>query len=220
MVFLKQLFNNNKVYLIGYFILLVILVFVLITGEKGEIHIAINKYHSTVTDYFFKYFTNFGDGVVPFILTAIFLFFSIRNALLIFLSGSLAGLLAQFFKHVVFYDAERPIKYLADYPLHLIDGVNMHTMHSFPSGHSATIFALCLSMAVQTSSLFLKIVLFCTAVLVAFSRVYLSQHFLVDAYAGSIIGTLSAIIVIYFISRQKALWLDISLPEIIKSKTK
>jgi membrane-associated phospholipid phosphatase len=42
------------------------------------------------------------------------------------------------------------------------------------------------------------------ACLTAFSRVYLSQHFIMDIYAGSIIGTLTAIGFYYlFYSRER-----------------
>jgi len=220
MNFIKQFTINNKIFIFLYFFLIIAISPFLIIYSKSEIHLTINQFHNVYSDIFFKYITYLGDGIVPLIIALFFLFYSFRKAILIVVSGSFAGLVAQFFKQLVFIDASRPIKYLADYPLHLIDGVQMYTSHSFPSGHSATIFALCLTLATITSSLLKKIVLFCAAVLVAFSRVYLSQHFLVDAYAGSIIGTVSAIFVVYILNRQKAVWIDKSIPQIIKSTRK
>lgn len=57
---------------------------------------------------------------------------------------------------------------------------------SFPSGHSASAF----SFATLLSAFYpgLISISFTTASLVAFSRVYLGEHFLSDAVAGSLIG--------------------------------
>lgn len=220
MSFVKQFLGKNKDYLLYFLFFVITITIILLIYPKAVIHLTINKFHSNAADYFFKYFTHLGDGLVLVLTTIILLFFSFRHAILIGLSYSLSGLLVQFFKRVIFHDVARPVKYLADYPLHLVDGVQMYTNFSFPSGHSTSIFTLCMCLATLSSSLLMKIVLFCIAVIVAFSRMYLSQHFLVDIYAGSIIGTFSAIIVFYFISKQKALWLDKSLPVFIKKKVK
>ena len=57
--------------------------------------------------------------------------------------------------------------------------------------------------------------LFCLALLVAFSRVYLSQHFLNDIYAGSLLGTASALLAWLILSRpaffREAKWMHKSL---------
>ena len=57
---------------------------------------------------------------------------------------------------------------------------------SFPSGHSASAF----SFATLLSAFYpaLISISFTTASLVAFSRIYLGEHFLSDALAGSLIG--------------------------------
>jgi membrane-associated phospholipid phosphatase len=218
MRFIRKFLQNNRAYLIPYFILLAIITVVLIIFKKETIHLAINQYHSQFTDIFFKYFTNLGDGLFAYIIAIVFLFFSFRNALLIGLSTAFSGLIAQFIKRVIFHDVERPLKLLAKTPIHIVEGVKMYTNFSFPSGHSTTIFTLCMCLAALSSSMFTKIVLLCTAILVAFSRVYLSQHFLVDIYAGSIIGTLTAILMFYIIQKQKASWLDLSLIKLKKKK--
>jgi membrane-associated phospholipid phosphatase len=216
MSFIKSFLGKNKDYLLYYFFLIIVIAPILFTFSKTTIHLAINKYHCPLADIFFKYITHFGDGIVPVVIAVILLFYSNRNAILVIISCNLAGLLVQFFKQLLFEDIERPIKYLSDYQLHLVDGIQMYSNYSFPSGHSASIFALCFSLAILASSMLKKIVLFCIAVLVAFSRVYLSQHFLIDVYAGSIIGIVSVIIVAYFINKLKGEWLDKSLPEVIK----
>jgi membrane-associated phospholipid phosphatase len=216
MKFNKIFQEKYRLFLFLHISLLIILFPVFINFSKAEIHLTINQFHDAFTDIFFKYITFLGDGLTPVLIGLYFAVFSFRKAMLIIVSGSFAGLMAQFFKRLIFYDIDRPVKYLANFNLHLVDGVQMYTSHSFPSGHSATIFAFCLVLSTFTISTLNKIVLFCAAVLVAFSRVYLSQHFLIDTYAGSIIGTTCAIIVIYFINKQKADWLDNSFLQIYK----
>jgi undecaprenyl-diphosphatase len=58
---------------------------------------------------------------------------------------------------------------------------------SFPSGHTITAFAICLSVSAYYPGL-LPILLFC-ALSVAMSRVVLGMHFLSDVVAGALIGS-------------------------------
>jgi membrane-associated phospholipid phosphatase len=82
--------------------------------------------------------------------------------------------------------------------LKYIEGVYMVGQNSFPSGHSTSAFALFTCLALITENKLLKIIFIAFALTAAFSRTYLSQHWLVDVTFGSLIGTLSAVI-FYFI---------------------
>jgi membrane-associated phospholipid phosphatase len=46
---------------------------------------------------------------------------------------------------------------------------------------------------------------------------YLSQHFLIDVYFGSVIGVASAVTIIYLIGRSGKLWLDKSIMVILSN---
>ncbi len=63
---------------------------------------------------------------------------------------------------------------------------------SFPSGHAATAF----TAAFVLSTLFprWRIILFGAAVLIAFSRLYLAQHYISDVIAGSFLGIASTLL--------------------------
>jgi membrane-associated phospholipid phosphatase len=50
-------------------------------------------------------------------------------------------------------------------------------------------------LAFYTKNNFLKVIYFLIAFLIAYSRMYLSEHFLKDVYTGSIIGVCSALLV-------------------------
>ena len=217
MYFLKKYIQSNYFFLGPYLFIILLLVpyFILITRLSG--HLAINSFHSALLDLFFKYITWFGDGITPFIVAFIFLFVSFRKALILAASGTLGGLIAQIFKRFVFSGVKRPYGFFKEWPgFHFVEGIHMHSSHSFPSGHAATIFALCLVLAGFTKSKPIKLMLFLTAAIVAFSRAYLSQHFLIDIYAGSFIGIVSALIIVQYIEGLKAKWPDRSLLKVMK----
>jgi membrane-associated phospholipid phosphatase len=112
-----------------------------------------------------------------------------------FLTTYLAtGLFVQLMKRLFFEDMVRPAGYFQDLAqLHVVEGVVLLSSRSFPSGHATTAFALFLCLALLLKSRFMKLICFLLASLAAFSRVYLSQHFLIDVYAGSIIGCIGAL---------------------------
>ena len=213
---LKDLFQKNKIYLIPFFIISLLLFLTLLFNNKIELHIWINKHWSPFSDIFFKYCTHLGDGLAPVVIGVVALFFSFRKSILILLGSSLAGLLAQFFKRVVFPGNMRPKPTIGGENLHLIEGVAMHDMFSFPSGHTTTVFALTFALCLITKKPLIKLLLFLVACLTAYSRVYLSQHFFEDILAGAYLG-ISFIFAFYiWTNKWKATWLDKSLLTLFK----
>jgi undecaprenyl-diphosphatase len=59
---------------------------------------------------------------------------------------------------------------------------------SFPSGHTASAFAMATIFALYLKRNYLSISLLLTAFLIGYSRIYLGHHFLVDVLVGAIIG--------------------------------
>ena len=116
------------------------------------------------------------------------------------------------------FDMPRPASAFENCPdmvLPIVEGVSMHHSNSFPSGHASTFFVFCTCFALflayrhqrdirqgkaQTSVLYScsLLLLLSLAALGAYSRVYLSQHFLSDVCAGSIIGFLTPCLLFYF----------------------
>ena len=152
-----NLLKTNKAFILPYFVFLLVIMPVILIFPKGSIHLYLNSLHNPIFDYFFKYITYLGHGLMPVILAVVFMFFSLRKSFVILSSGLFAGILAQFFKRIVFTNIARPIKYFeAVHDLYLVEGVKIHSSFSFPSGHSATIFALCLSLALYSKRKFGK----------------------------------------------------------------
>jgi membrane-associated phospholipid phosphatase len=155
---------------------------------KGVIETALNHYHHPLLDTLFYYATYLGDGLLAvYLLVSILLFFNIRIALIT--TGALlsTSAIVQILKHWFFYDIVRPTLHITE-PLYTIPGLEIHKYHSFPSGHTAQAFALALCLAYYGTSKKLSIVLFILAVLTAWSRVYLLQHFLLDTFVGELIA--------------------------------
>lgn len=154
-------------------------------------------------DVLFKYATYLGDGIIFGILGVLFFFIKRRMALVFLIGGILTLLITHFFKKIMFKGVPRPVAALGEESLHLVDGVKIAFMNSFPSGHSTTAFAvftiLCLYFA-KCKSQYIWISL---AVIASFSRVYLSQHFLVDIFVGSFIGVIIAFLSMSFYKRPK-----------------
>jgi membrane-associated phospholipid phosphatase len=79
-------------------------------------------------------------------------------------------------------------------------------MNSFPSGHATSVFALATILALNTSDKRFSILYLITAIITGYSRIYLGQHFLADVTAGALIGTLSGLIVYWYLRQVKIEW--------------
>lgn len=114
----------------------------------------------------------------------------------------------------------RPVKYFeilgSEYELYLVPGVDINNWFSFPSGHTATAFAVSFAMALLIRSKTGQYALLLLALGVGYSRIYLSQHFLVDVVAGSIIGILTGWLAWLMFNRINKNWLDRSLYNLIR----
>jgi membrane-associated phospholipid phosphatase len=211
---MKKLLKENFWFFIPYLIFLLFAGILLTNIPKPELHILSNKANSPFFDSFFKYATSLGNGAMIGVLFVVLLFFKYRYAFA-FLAGSLAAsLVVNLFKKVVFHDMYRPSKYFElfeSYQLHFVEGVKLHELQSLPSGHTATAFNLFLTMALLTKNNVLKLFLFIMALLVSYSRVYLSQHFLIDITLGSVIGVLFIMLAWVWFGTFNKNWLEKSI---------
>ena len=183
---------------------------VLISGSKEGVHLTINGIHNEVLDIFFKLFTYMGDGAVTAIAVlpiGLLLWTKHKYSPLIIGWGTLlfCGVLAQFMKRVVFPDASRPLKFFGEGILHLVSGVDQHMAHSFPSGHTTTAFGFFAFLAIffAKDKPFLQGFFAVCAVLIGYSRMYLSQHFLEDVVTGAVLGLIAFLIMLIIKSKMK-----------------
>jgi len=218
---MRQLISDNKYFFLPYLIVILVVGLILILFTKSEIHLFLNGFNSDFFDYFFKYITNLGDGIcLPFFLIIILLVAKFRDGLYFTTVFLLAGFVVQLLKRTAFHDIVRPLRFFGDnVHLHLVNGVDQLYSNSFPSGHSATAFGFYLCFAIMIKNNLLKFSMLILACLVAFSRVYLSQHFLIDTFAGSLIGVITVLACHHWIYSIDGAWLDKNL-KTIKLRTK
>lgn len=191
---LLSLYKQNRYFFVGYFILFIIALYILIFYSKADGFILMNPYHSNFLNQFFIPYTLAGDGFFIIALAVVLFFIKKRYlSLMIVSSYLLSGIIVQVLKF--FISEARPAYFLANtnYP-YFIENVTLHNYHSFPSGHSASAFALAAVLSFSVKNKNYSMFFLLLAALVGYSRIYLGQHFMDDVLPGSFFGIISAII--------------------------
>ena len=193
-------------FLVPTLVLALILAVALLIVPKAELHLALCQPHTTLLDTIIPFFTNLVDWL-PYLIVVLLLFY--RAGWSTFLASNLllTTLIVQPIKHIV--HAPRPLTWFAEYmpdiTLPLVEGVQMNHWLSFPSGHTATFFALffCVSIILCAENVKGKYILsflcFLCASFGAYTRIYLSQHFALDIFAGILIAVCSTLILYFFL---------------------
>lgn len=179
---------------------------------KGTLVLWFYDVRTPIGDFLFTYITYLGDGLAFVVVSLLLLFFvKIRWGIISIITYIVSGLLAQFFKKVVFGPLPRPLKYFEGISeLSGLDGFTNAYVHSFPSGHTTTAFAMFTLLAfLFYSNKTIVTVCFFIAVLAGLSRIYLAQHFAEDVLAGTILGLICST-VFYF-------WLETKQPAFFKN---
>jgi membrane-associated phospholipid phosphatase len=127
---------------------------------------------------------------------ALILFLNVRLFFACLFSFGISSGVTQFLKRIVFAGSERPKSYFENHfkEIHLtfVKNMEIHGENSFPSGHTTTAFSLLFVIALVSPNNWIKGVCFFVALIIGFSRIYLSQHFFEDVYAGALIGIIFA----------------------------
>lgn len=202
---LNAILKDHYSFFIGYLLFLLAGILLILFFTKAEGFYFLNPYHHNYLNYFFYFFTFLGDGVFVVGLAIILLFFKKRKlSLLIVSSYLLSGGIAQAIKY--YFEEARPSVYngLQGYQ-YFIENVSLQNFHSFPSGHTASGFALAGILAFAFKNKKSELIFLALAIIVGYSRIYIGQHFLIDVLAGSFIGIASAIIC--WLALYKKLWL-------------
>ncbi|CAG0951487.1 MAG: phosphatase PAP2 family protein [Bacteroidetes bacterium] len=193
---MRSLLRKNAIFFIPYIIILAFSLCLLLFFDKASIHLFINRFHSAFFDFFFKYFTHLADGFLILFIGILFFAFNKERSLFILVSFGISSAITQILKKVIYHEQLRPSVFFNDLSnLYIVPGVDIHGYFSFPSGHTAGAFCLATCLVLSGSKAKLQLFLLLYALLAAYSRMYLSQHFLVDVVVGSTIGVCSALVV-------------------------
>jgi membrane-associated phospholipid phosphatase len=200
---MKTLIKNNAIILSFYSLVLMILFYFLANYGKVQIHLYLNQLvGNKLIDNLFYYITYLGDGGVAPVLLLIIMFYNVRLGICCTASFLLATLISTTLKYGFYDDEIRPWSLFQWYykvPIKYVDTSILTLFHTFPSGHATQAFAIFIGLAFYVQKNLNKLLFLSLAILTAFSRVYLSQHWLIDITVGSLIGTLTALILFYFI---------------------
>lgn len=209
-----------SVYVVAYLILLSTILGMLYVYPKLELHLMLNSHHTGVQDTFFPYFSILAEGPLYILALLPMLWKKFRLTLFFALCELSAGTILQVLKHIISHP--RPVSAFEEYSdavLPVVQGVDLHHSNSFPSGHASTFFVFCTCCVLllayrygqrvrqnsQESCILpcvLALLLVAFAALGAYSRIYLSQHFLSDVCVGSIIGVVTPLLMYYFFGQK------------------
>lgn len=143
-------------------------------------------------DIFFTYWTYAGDGIIWVPVTILVFIYKRRYTLLVLSCIVFSTLFTQLSKNVFFEGTSRPSTAITDHSLfHNVEGVDLHKLNSFPSGHTTTAFTIFLLATILINRRWVLPVGFLYAAMAAYSRVYLAQHFPLDLAGGMLAAVLT-----------------------------
>lgn len=194
---LLELLRKNHFFFLPYVLVLVLVGMLQLLYTQEQLMQWVNFRNSPIADVIFPYITYLGDGAVYVLVGLLLLFYNRRTGLMALASFALSSLTSEFLKKVVFTGSPRPLKFFehSTFQYHIIEGLDIHSYNSFPSGHTITAFAMFSLLAFLDERKERGWILLLLAFLTGYSRVYLFQHFVEDAYVGSLIGIISSVIV-------------------------
>lgn len=214
---LRKYIHENLLFGAG--TVLIVFIMSLFLYENGQIesHLLINAHHEHWVDVLLSYFTHTG-GAIPSCFALGLMIFRFRSGLYILLTQGVASLITQPLKYALAHP--RPLSLWTDWcqssPIadtsafdHFntymtwwaatAESIGFHIpggYNSFPSGHTSAAFAFmaCLAALLPSKYKGWQVLFLFIGIGVAYSRIYLSCHFLEDTLSGAVIGVIAAAI--------------------------
>ncbi len=202
---IKDVLNQIRLFFVLYIVLLCACLVIKLSFSRADIYFAVNGLNSNWADFIAPYITDLGNGWTIIILSALLVLYNYRMAFLMASTYAFTSLSVQIIKHIV--GAPRPKIYFHDQlsRIHFVKGQYTDLFDSFPSGHTVTAFSTALLVVYLSKNKKWSIPLLLIAVLVGYSRMYLSEHFFEDVSAGSAVGVFFAIFWIWLMDNKKFL---------------
>ncbi|RYF68888.1 MAG: phosphatase PAP2 family protein [Cytophagaceae bacterium] len=200
----SALFRANRVFFITYLLVILSVGTLMLLYTKEQLIRFVNDHNSSIGDILFPYLTYLGDGGFVIVIGVFTLVMNRRSGWLILASFAISGLISLFLKWVVFPERLRPVRYFehSNWEYHLIKDLHINEYNSFPSGHTTSAFALFSMLAFLWRRKAWGWLGTLLAAIAGYSRVYLFQHFVEDAFVGALLGVLTSVaIVLYYPKR-------------------
>jgi len=193
-----QVIRNQKVFLVGALVMLLIGLIFRIGIEKGDFIIWMSEHRTVSGDYFFRFMSYIVEPWFFMVLALFIAIFDYRHSILIGLSGIVTLVLSKFLKSI--FLQPRPKIFFSNSDVwHLFTPVQgsvpLDGFTSFPSGHAMAAFALFTAISITVNRKKWMFLWLLFASISALSRVYLMNHFLEDILAGALIGIVITLVV-------------------------
>ena len=206
---IQKLIFDNKYFIIPFVLFVALTSILLGIWRNDQMFLCLNRYYSDSADILFLNLTNLGDGIVAAILVIILLWVSYRESLTFLAITLILLVIITLLKNYIFPEMDRPLEYFGSSEvLRIVKGYDPPKLSTFPSGHAATAFSVCLYLSFLIKNRFAKFSLFLIAFSVGFSRIYISAHFPLDVLVGASIGVLITFLCYHFSRRINNSWID------------
>lgn len=172
-------------------IVAVILLLLSLIFNKESFFLLFNKDLGMTADTFFATVTKGGE-VVPWVLALVLILALRRDFFWLLLACFIIStLFVQGIKNI-FPDEPRPTKAITNtLQVHTVEGVELYKVHSFPSGHTSAAFAVFFIACLAIKSKWIVPAGLIYTLLVAYSRIYLAEHFPRDIAGGMLIAVIT-----------------------------
>jgi membrane-associated phospholipid phosphatase len=167
------------------------------TGINKELFILINTFASHTWSPFWANLTFLGDTMVSMVIMVLF----IRKRADLVWAGLIAALIGTLIVHLikVYLNIPRPPAVIDKNAINII-GPALFS-HSFPSGHTVTIFTLAGILMYYFRGWIIRLGLIMIAILTGISRIAVGVHWPYDVIAGAAIGSLCAVTGIFIVTK-------------------
>jgi len=201
----KDVLYRVRYFFIPYLIVICACLIIKLLYTREHIYFTINGLYSEWGDFVAPYITDLGDGITIVIVTLLLALYSYRRAFLLISSYALTSLTAQILKYS--FDSPRPRIYFEKEldKIHFVKGLYILAVHSFPSGHTVTAFSAGIVLTYLVKNKKWGMLLLLLAMLIGYSRMYLSQHFFEDVTVGSVVGVVVTVLWLSFINGKEFL---------------
>jgi len=207
----KPYTSYNPYFLVPFGIWVVVGGLLLLLNGDEAIFRFVNLNHNSFLDVFMFRSTLLGEGMVIGLVLLVLLGMRRLRNWWYFTAAVVCNVLPSIITQVIKRSvaAPRPLKFFNEAAwIHSLPEWPRLMEHSFPSGHTCGAFGFFTFLALLLPAKYRVwgALLFICALLVAYSRIYLAVHFMVDVYVGSIIGTGFTLLIISLMNRYKAVF--------------
>jgi membrane-associated phospholipid phosphatase len=171
---------------------------------RSDVYFYINRLHTPAGDFIFPYITELGSTAAAVLISLLLLLISRRMGTVMATAYLFTATISFTLKALVGFP--RPHRYFSErlHDIYFVPGVVvLDNFRSFPSGHSVCAFTAATVLSYYTKNKYLSLLYLVLAMLVAYSRMYMSQHFLEDVTAGSLLGVFFSMVWLSFFGRKE-----------------